>query len=244
MPPFAGSDEFDHAYRAAAAARGQWAIDPVDATRGTGAFVTVPADIVEAARSECQHLRYTKDHDCIGKPASDGNVVVASGAGRYHPLFYAVIGTAAKPFDGAAALYAMRIATALLAAAFVWIAVRAAATWARSPMALPGHRRGLYAGGDLQLLHRRTQRCRDDGRARPLDGAPRAPAGALASTSGPWRRTPGSPAPCSPPSARWARSGACVALARRPVGRADRAGSDRRAPAAPRGARLGRWWWR
>ncbi len=42
MPPFAGSDEFDHAYRAAAAARGQWAIDPVAATRGTGAFVTVP----------------------------------------------------------------------------------------------------------------------------------------------------------------------------------------------------------
>ena len=43
-----------------------------------------------------------------------------------------MIGTAAKPFDGATALYMMRIATALLAAAFVWVAVRAASTWART----------------------------------------------------------------------------------------------------------------
>ena len=131
MPPFAGSDEFDHAYRAAAAARGQWAIDPVNATRGTGAFLEVPTDIVEAAQSECEDLRYTKDHDCIGRTDGD-NRIVSSGAGRYHPLFYAVIGTAAKPFDGSAALYAMRIAAALLAAAFVWVAARAASTWARS----------------------------------------------------------------------------------------------------------------
>ncbi len=131
IPPFAGSDEHDHAYRAAAAARGQLFVDPVDATRGTGAFLKVPVDIVDAARSECQDLSYTKDHDCVGTPAGDDQVV-ASGAGRYHPLFYAVIGSAALPFDGSAALYAMRIATALLAAAFVAIAARAASTWARS----------------------------------------------------------------------------------------------------------------
>ncbi|MET0998861.1 MAG: DUF2142 domain-containing protein [Marmoricola sp.] len=131
MPPFAGSDEHDHAYRAAAAARGQWAIDPVDATRGTGAFLTVPSDIVDAARVECQNLIYTEDRDCVGKPGGE-ETVVASGAGRYHPLFYAVIGTAAKPFDGSAALYMMRIATALLSAAFVWMAARAAQTWART----------------------------------------------------------------------------------------------------------------
>jgi hypothetical protein len=132
VPPFAGIDEHDHAYRAAAAARGQWAIDPVNATRGTGAWLDVPTDIVEAARAECKKLNYTKDRDCVGTPSTDGATRVASGAGRYHPLFYAVIGTVAKPFDGAAALYAMRIATALLAAAFVWVAARAASTWART----------------------------------------------------------------------------------------------------------------
>jgi hypothetical protein len=132
MPPFAGSDEHDHAYRAAAAARGQWAIDPVNATRGTGAWLEVPSDIVKAARAECEHLNYTKDRDCVGTPAGTGTTRVASGAGRYHPLFYAVIGTVAKPFDGATALYAMRFATALLAAAFVWISARAASCWART----------------------------------------------------------------------------------------------------------------
>jgi hypothetical protein len=132
MPPFAGSDEHDHAYRAAAAARGEWGIDPVNATRGTGAFLDVPSDIVRAARPECQHLIYTKDVDCVGTPASGGKIRIASGAGRYHPLFYAVIGTAALPFDGATALYVMRLATALLAAAFVWMALRATSTWARS----------------------------------------------------------------------------------------------------------------
>lgn len=131
MPPFAGSDEHDHAYRAAAAARGQWSIDPVNATRGTGAFLTVPSDIVAAARSECQGLSYTEDRDCVGKPEGE-ETVIASGAGRYHPLFYAVVGTVARPFDGAVALYAMRIAAALLAAAFVWAAARAAQTWART----------------------------------------------------------------------------------------------------------------
>jgi Predicted membrane protein (DUF2142) len=131
MPPFAGSDEFDHAYKAAAVARGQWAVDPVEATRGTGAFLTVPDDIVEAARGECQHLRYTRDHDCVGRPSGDDRVV-ASGAGRYHPLFYAVIGAPSLPFHGATALYVMRFATALLAAAFVWLAIRAASTWART----------------------------------------------------------------------------------------------------------------
>ena len=43
-----------------------------------------------------------------------------------------MIGTAARPFDGSAALYAMRIATALLSGAFIWAAARAASTWART----------------------------------------------------------------------------------------------------------------
>lgn len=48
---------------------------------------------------------------------------VASAASAYHPAFYWVIGTAALPFDGAGALYAMRIATALLSLLFIGLAV-------------------------------------------------------------------------------------------------------------------------
>ena len=137
VPPFAASDEFDHAYRAASVARGEWRAEPSTATRGTGAVVTVPEDIVTAARPECERLLYTKPADCIGRETGDGTVV-ATGAGRYHPLFYALIGVPALPFDGVAALYVMRIAGALLCCAFTVAAFAAARSWATTPWPMVG----------------------------------------------------------------------------------------------------------
>lgn len=137
VPPFAASDEFDHAYRAASVARGDWRAEPSTATRGTGAVVTVPADIVEAAGPECERLAYTKPADCIGRETSDGTEV-ATGAGRYHPLFYALVGAPALPFDGTAALYAMRVAGALLCCAVTVAAFAAVRCWARTPWPLVG----------------------------------------------------------------------------------------------------------
>lgn len=135
VPPFGGTDEFDHAYRAAATAHGQWIPTPSDATRGTGAWLQVPHDIVDAARPECQARVYTTTSDCVGTAHGD-TVRIASGAGRYHPLFYAVVGTAALPFHGTAALYVMRLATAALALALVALALGALRIWARSRVAL------------------------------------------------------------------------------------------------------------
>src|SRR5687768_8404665 len=83
VPPFRGSDEFDHSYRAAAVARGQWIAAPEAATRGTGAFVDVPPDIIAAAAAECWKLPYTGPEDCSGLGATSGGLErVASGAGR------------------------------------------------------------------------------------------------------------------------------------------------------------------
>lgn len=138
LPPFGGSDEFDHAYRAAAAARGQWLVTPAAATRGTGAWLDVPADIVDAARPECQARIYTTPDDCVGTPAGADTVRIASGAGRYHPLFYAVVGTIALPFKGDTALYAMRLATAGLSLGLLVLAMLAARTWARSRLGTLG----------------------------------------------------------------------------------------------------------
>ena len=135
IPPFGGTDEFDHAYRAAATARGQWFTVPSDAARGTGAWLDVPPDIVAAARPECQARSYTTNADCIGT-VHDGSVRIASGAGRYHPLYYAVVGTVALPFHGEAALYAMRLATALLCVALLGLGLVAIRTWARTEAAL------------------------------------------------------------------------------------------------------------
>lgn len=115
VPPFRGSDEFDHVYRAAAVARGQVIASPEAATRGTGAWMLVPPDIAKAAQAPCQELPYTSDADCIGSTQGD-RVRIASGAGRYPPLYYALVGTPARPFSGDAAVYVMRAVSALLSA--------------------------------------------------------------------------------------------------------------------------------
>ncbi len=132
IPPFEGSDEFDHAYRAAAAARGQIFVEPTAATRGTGALVVVPDDLVRAAHPACTKVSYTTDRECVGRPQGD-DVLIPTGAGRYHPLFYAVVGTVALPFSGSSALLAMRAATALLALGFLALALVSIARWARGP---------------------------------------------------------------------------------------------------------------
>lgn len=131
VPPFRGADEFDHAYRAASAARGELRPEATDATRGTGAFVVVPDDIVAAAEPECSRLPYTTASDCVGT-ATDGGTTVSTGAGRYHPAFYAVIGAVALPFDGADALYAMRLANVLLCFIAFAAALASLRTWATS----------------------------------------------------------------------------------------------------------------
>ncbi len=131
VPPFRGSDEFDHAYRVDAVVHGQWAPDPTAATRGTGAWLLVDPTLVRAARAECQKLPYTVDADCVGTAVGQ-HTRVASAAGRYHPLFYEVVGLPSLPFSGATALYAMRLTAALLCWAMFVAALAATRTWART----------------------------------------------------------------------------------------------------------------
>jgi hypothetical protein len=91
-------------------------------------MVHASPDIVEAARPECQRLEYTGTAECVGQPSGD-HVNVASGAGRYHPLFYAVVGWPTLLFDGVAGLYAMRGAALLLCLAMLALAFRALRRW-------------------------------------------------------------------------------------------------------------------
>lgn len=138
VPPFRGIDEFDHAYKAIAVAEGDWLPSPSSATRGTGAWLEVPSELVEAARAQCEALSYTNDEDCVGVP--DGETTrVASGAGRYNPFYYALVGPAGALFDGASAVYAMRIMSALLCTLMFGAALVASRRWAQSnwpPVAL------------------------------------------------------------------------------------------------------------
>lgn len=133
MPPFTGIDEFDHAYRADSVAHGHWlpGTQTVPRDFGRGEELIVRPDIVEAAGNACARLEYTGPYNCLPiRHLAGDRVEVASAAARYNPTFYAVVGTVARPFHGAAALYAMRTATILLCAAFFALAAWATSVWA------------------------------------------------------------------------------------------------------------------
>lgn len=134
VPPFRATDEFDHAFRAAAVARGEWLPSTFAGPRGGRAYVTVPKDIVEAAYPQCARLSYKRADDCSGFASpSPGQVSIASGAARYNPVFYAVVGSVARPFGGVAALYAMRCMAAALCAGMFALSLWVIRTWARGP---------------------------------------------------------------------------------------------------------------
>ena len=141
VPPFRGSDEHDHAYRASEVADGEWRPDYVPPEHGRGDLITVRRDIVAAAHPVCTWLKYTAHDDCNGvRRIDDRHVLVASAAARYNPAFYWVIGSVAKPWTGAAALYAMRAAAAAMCAAAI---AGCAGSWARAcrePPGRPSHR--------------------------------------------------------------------------------------------------------
>jgi hypothetical protein len=122
VPPFRGSDEIDHAYRAAGVASGQFHLSQ-GAAHGRGVLVWVPTDIVTAAQKQCRALIYVGHDNCQAVKTSENRSLVATAAGAYDPLFYLYVGTVAKPFHGAAADYAMRVASAVLCALLLALGV-------------------------------------------------------------------------------------------------------------------------
>ncbi len=132
LPAFHGIDEFDHVYRAAAVAHGQVLPTPQKALHGRGGVVVVPGDVVAAAGPVCASFLYTGHDNCHAITHERGGMVeVASAASRYNPVYYAVVGTLALPFHGAAYDYAMRVISALACALLMaWGAV-VTARWSR-----------------------------------------------------------------------------------------------------------------
>jgi hypothetical protein len=137
VPAFRGIDEFDHVYRAASVARGEWLPSGEQARHGRGELVRVPRDVVDAAGPECRARPYTGPDNCspVGG-AAGGQVRVASAAARYEPLYYWVVGTAARWSSGTAAVQVMRLASMLLCAALVGLAAWTVRRWARTPWPL------------------------------------------------------------------------------------------------------------
>ena len=131
VPPFAGADEFDHAFRASGVAHGEWRLTR-STSEGRGLVVTVPGDLVSAATKQCASLSYTGRDNCLAiRKLPGGLVEIDTAAASYNPVFYALPGIASRPFSGAASLYAMRIASAAFCAAGVFVSALAWGSIAR-----------------------------------------------------------------------------------------------------------------
>lgn len=138
LPPFRGADEVDHVYRASAVAHGDWASEPSSATLGTGALVRADREVVSAARPACLSLEYKGPDDCGAAGASEGEGV-PSAAGRYNPVYYALVGYPARGLQGTRAAIVMRSISAALCLGMLAGVVASLSRWA-------GHRRLLAFG--------------------------------------------------------------------------------------------------
>jgi hypothetical protein len=133
LPPFRGIDEFDHVYRAASVADGHWLPSGEQPENGRGELVFVSPGIVRDAEPFCSSLPYTGPDNCNAvDEVEPGVVTVGSGAARYNPVFYSVVGSAAQPWDGAPAMYVMRAVNAVLCSLLVAAAAWGTSLWART----------------------------------------------------------------------------------------------------------------
>lgn len=139
VPPFRGIDEFDHAFKAAAVAGGQWRPSGVAAANGRGELVAVPADLVSAARPVCESYAYTGPDNC--RPVdrvNDSTVLIATAASRYSPAYYWAASTPAALFEGVTFLYALRLVSAVACAGYIALAAWAITLSARTRWPMVG----------------------------------------------------------------------------------------------------------
>jgi hypothetical protein len=130
-------DEQDHILRAAGVAAGQVAVEPAAAVRGGGAFQEVPRSLVRD--DKCWLFKPAQDAGCAAEPGGDATRERAgSGAGRYHPIYYAVVGWPLDLWPNWTGVLLARLISAALAAALLATALVDAVRWSRHGLMLVG----------------------------------------------------------------------------------------------------------
>jgi hypothetical protein len=127
--------------RAVGVVSGEIAPPEADAKRGTGAFQTVPRGLV---RANCWAFDATKSAACAEPPSADPTPVSApTGAGRYFPPYYAVVGWPLAWWPGYSGLFVARLIGGALSAALLAGAVVAVVRRSRHRLVLGGLLVGL-----------------------------------------------------------------------------------------------------
>ncbi|MDY0815399.1 DUF2142 domain-containing protein [Kitasatospora purpeofusca] len=152
--PMGGSpDEYAHLVRAAAVARGQVNGTEVMVKHQVagmdGQFAETGVQLPEwyrelSTRHSCYAFQQWQSADCApALGSSEKTVEVTTAAGRYNPLYYAVVGWPSLLVSGELGLYLMRLVSAMFCAGLLASAVVAAAEW---------RRRGIMIAGLLAAL--------------------------------------------------------------------------------------------
>ncbi|MBO1413411.1 DUF2142 domain-containing protein [Streptomyces sp. FH025] len=135
-PYDASPDEREHIVRAVGVARGEFAPKPEAAGGGTGAFQHVPASIV---RDNCWWFDPTKSAACAKEPGGDQQIErVGTRAGRYNPLYYALVGWPMALWPNWLGLTLARLVSAALVSALLASAAHALVAWTRHRVAAAG----------------------------------------------------------------------------------------------------------
>jgi hypothetical protein len=137
--PYDGTpDEHDHVYRAIGVVSGDITPEPTAAVRGSGAFQTIPAGF----RATGCWLPYPEltPADCAGgDPSADRTPVrIGSGAGRYQPVYYAIVGLPLKLWPGWSGLILARLISGALAAALLAAALTVIVRYTRGRLMMIG----------------------------------------------------------------------------------------------------------
>jgi hypothetical protein len=135
--PYAGfPDERDHILRAYGVATGQVVLEPATAANGGGAFVDAPRSLLVP---RCWQFKADRPASCAREPGGDETIVRApTAAGRYFPLYYALVGAPLALSPDWLGVVLARLISAALCAALLANAFSDALRWSRRRVLLAG----------------------------------------------------------------------------------------------------------
>ncbi len=139
-PLFASPDEQAHVVRAAGVVRGQFVGVTLYGPGSPYTGVTVPKVFASGdTYPKCFHFHPTVPASCAPPlTTSTRTVRTYTYVGRYPPLYYAIVGLPSLAFVSKTGIYLMRLASALLNALLVSLALLAVVLWSRRKLLLVG----------------------------------------------------------------------------------------------------------
>jgi Predicted membrane protein (DUF2142) len=143
VPYNAFPDEVQHVVRAAGVVQGQILQPPAILNRATGAYQTVPAGLSPGGQTLSLGWRCDPDElraFCGPAPGAGGSrpVTVLTGAGRYNPVYYLLIGEPLEHWPDWLGVLAARLITAALASALLASALLSCLQWPGAPLLAGG----------------------------------------------------------------------------------------------------------